>query len=417
MCLIIRCKTIKEHLLFPFFSFIFVIIPILISKNSLLKEHILIRNIYISIGNILCFIPFLISCKLTNDKFSPENNNIYRDRDTNYKSLKINYEYSDKLKLITNIKFYNLLILSFVDFLQSYTLFIGYKAFTSNNNSFFWTTDILSIYILSKCFLEFSIHRHHILSFIIFCFFDIYLFYEMISEVNFDYWQILFILSTNFLSAFKLVFAKKLMDFNFVSYYKLNYLIGIISLIFNTITIITETIIDEKSDIPSKYRLYMDNFLEYLKEIKKENYKIIIKEIFISLIYIISYGLSNVLLLITISRLSPFHFLFSKVLLCVMFNLTKIIEKKNTSTFSIITICIYILSIFVLLLFLEVIEINCCNLNLNTKEQITERCYDKTNTFVSDQSINDTSSVSNVSCENNENNNNNSSRSSLSDSI
>ena len=118
----------------------------------------------------------------------------------------------------------------------------------------------------------------------------------MISEVNFDYWQILFILSTNFLSAFKLVFAKKLMDFNFVSYYKLNYLIGIVSLIFNTITIITESIIDEKSDIPSKYRLYMDNFLEYLKEIKKENYKIIIKEIFISLIYIISYGLSNVLL-------------------------------------------------------------------------------------------------------------------------
>ena len=99
----------------------------------------MIRNIYISIGNILCFIPFLISCKITNDKFSPENNNIYRDRyrDINYKSLKINYEYSDKLKLITNIKFYNLLILSFVDFLQSYTLFIGYKAFNSKIIRFF----------------------------------------------------------------------------------------------------------------------------------------------------------------------------------------------------------------------------------------------------------------------------------------
>ena len=408
MCLKIRCKSIKEHLLFPFCSFIFILISILLSLNSLFKEHILIKNIYISIGNIFCFIPLLISLKLTNNKFSSERNSF---RDTNYKSLKISYEYSDKLKEITHIKFYNFLFLSFVDFLQSYILFIGYNAFVSNNNSFFWTTDILSIFLLSKCFLNLSIHNHHILSLVIFSFFDIYLSYTMVFETNFNYWQILFIFSTNFLFALKIVFSKKLMDFNFISYYKLSLIIGSITLIYNIITIISETIIDEKKEIPSHYRLYMDNFLKYFKEIKKENYKIIIKESFFSLLFSISYGLSNVFFLITTSRLSPFHTLFTKVLLCVGFNLVQIFKKKNISIFTNITFFIFILSIFVLLFFLEIIEINCCNLNLNTKEKIKERCYDKTNTFISDQSINDTSSASNVSCENNN------SRNTLNDSI
>lgn len=411
MCLKIRCKSIKDHLLFPFLSYIFTLISIILSINSLLDEHILIKNIFNSIGYILCFIPFLISYKFTNSKFSLENKSF---RDTNCNSLKISYEYSDKLKEITHIKFYNLLFLSFVDFLQTYTLFIGYNTFTSNNHSFFWTTDILSIYILSKCFLTISIYRHHIISLIIFSFFDLFLSYTMIFGENFDYWQILFILSTNFLFALKIVFAKKLMDYNFISYYKLSFIIGYITLIYNVITIILESIIDEKRDIPSHYRLYIDNFLEYIKEIKKENYKLIIKETSFTLLYIISYGLSNIFLLITISRLSPFHVCFSKVLLCVGLNLAKIIEERNTSIFSIITIFIFILSIFVLLFFLEIFEINCCNLNLNTKEQIQERCYDKTNTFISNQSnqsINDSSSVSNPSCENNN------SRNSLNDSI
>ena len=248
---------------------------------------------------------------------------------------------------------------------------------------------------------------------IIFSFFDLYLSYTIIFKTNFNYWEIVYILSTNFLFALKIVFAKKLMDFNFIPYYKLSLIIGILTLIFNIITIISESIIDEKFDIPSDYRLFLDNFLEYFREIKKENYKIIIKESIFSFFYIASYGISNIFLLIIINRLSPFHVFFTKILLCIGFNLVQIIEEKNFSIFSIITTIIFILSIFVLLFFLEIFEINCCNLNLNTKEKIQERCYDKTNTFISDKSINDSSSLSNASCDNN----NNISHSSPNDSI
>ena len=56
---------------------------------------------------------------------------------------------------------------------------------------------------------------------------------------------------------------------------------------------------------------------------------------------------------------------------------------------------------FGFIFFLEIIQLNFCNLNINTKDQIQERSLDKTNTFISIKSINDSSTVSNASEENN----------------
>ena len=100
-------------------------------------------------------------------------------------------------------------------------------------------------------------------------------------------------------------------------------------------------------------------------------------------------GLGNIFLLITIFNLTPFHVLIIKIFLCIGFNLIiKIKEQDMSYKVFIINLCIYFLSILVLFFFLEIIELDFCGLNKNTREKILERSLDKSNVFINDKSIN-----------------------------
>ena len=397
MCLKIRCKSVKENLVFPILSFIFVFISINLSLFTIFKEHYIIKNIYTSFGDILSFIPLLISLRLSRASIHNINNNnnnlpkknVHKD---NIKSLKINYEYNDQLEEITKIKWYSLFFLSLIDFLQVISLYLGFLLFQAKNDIFFWVADILSLYLFSKIFLNTAIHRHHILSLFIFSLFDIYLSITIILGPNFNYWQIACIIFNNFLYALKVVYAKKLMDFNFISYYKLCFIIGLITLLYNVITLGVETFIDEKKYIPSEYELFIDNVFVYWNQITNENYKIIIKEICLSIIYMFTMGISNIFLYITLFYLTPFHVLIIKIFLCIGFNLIIKIGDTLLSYNFIINISIFVISIFVLFFFLEIIECECCGLNNNTKEKIQERTLDKNDALINENSINESSS-------------------------
>ena len=297
MCLKIRCRSVKENLIFPLVSFIFLFLSIHLTIFSIFKDHMVIKNIYVSFGNILSFIPLLISNKTL--KFSTSGYLKFKSYKSkkrisdSIKSLEINYEYNDKLEKITKINWYSLVILSLIDYLQELFLFLGYNLFKSKNSIFFWSIDILSLYLFSKIFLSCSLYRHHIVSLFIFTIFDIYLSYTIIFGPNFNYWEIVFIIANNFLYSFKIVYEKKLMEYNFISYYELNFTIGVLTIIYSIITLIVETIIYEKRKIPSKYELFVDNALIYWKKIIKENNKKIIKEIFLTIFYTFTMGLSN----------------------------------------------------------------------------------------------------------------------------
>ena len=393
MGLKIRCRSVKENLIFPLVSFIFLFLSIHLTIFSIFKDHMVIKNIYVSFGNILSFIPLLISNKTlkisTSGYLNFKSNKSKKRISDSIKSLEINYEYNDKLEKITKINWYSLVILSFIDYLQELFLFLGYNLFKSKNSIFFWSIDILSLYLFSKIFLSCSLYRHHIVSLFIFTIFDIYLSYTIIFGPNFNYWEIVFIIVNNFLYSFKIVYEKKLMEYNFISYYELNFTIGVLTIIYSIITLIVETIIYEKDKIPAKYELFVDNALIYWKKIIKENNKIIIKEIFLTIFYTFLMGLSNIFLLITIFNLTPFHVLIIKIFLCIGFNLIiKIKEQDISYKVFIINLCIYFLSILVLFFFLEIIELDFCGLNKNTREKILERSLDKSNVFINDKSIN-----------------------------
>ena len=424
MCLRIRWEAIKLNILYPFLCFLFIFISIYLSYFSIFKAHQVVKSIFVSIGNILSFIPYLISLKSSRASFFKSSNSIKKKiakkdnmKQNKYKSLKINYEYNDELEDITKIKMYKLIFISIVEYIQNFLLFYGYIKFPTNSSVFLWNIDILSIHFLSKCFLSSTIHRHHILCLIIFSFMDIYISIIVITSPNFNYWQILFLICNNFLYSFKLVYNRRLMEYNFISPYKLCYIIGLINFILNIFTLIIFTYFDEKYDIPERYQVYIDNLFKYYNKVSNESLPSRIKEIFFIFLYIIAVGLNNMFLFLTIIYLSPYHCLMTKILLSIGVNLVFMIMYTNAITyFTIITLCTYAFSLFILFIFLEIIELNFCDLNKNTKEQITARTLDKSNTFIADKtnacgdeininnsnnSINDSSSASYFSSENN----------------
>lgn len=402
MILRIRWKALKLNFLYPFCCSLFILISIFISFYSIFRDHLIIKNIFVSIGNILSFIPYLISLRISKQTLSefknPNDNLLSNDsKESKYKSLKIDLEYNDELKEVTYIKKYNYFFFSFIEFLQNLILFLGYVTFSSNNNVFFWTIDILSIYFLSKCFLTSSIHRHHILCLIIFTFLDIYVSYTVITSPYFNYWQILFLFCNNFLYSFKIVYERRLWVYHFISPYKLCFITGILTLFYNIITILIETFVYEKYNISDDYKKYIDNFLIYWNKLRNEDYSIIIREIIFILVYIISVGLNNIFLYLTVNYLSAYHYLISKIFLSIIVNISfMIINSTFISVLTIVTLVIYALSLFILFIFIEIIELNFCNLNKNTKEQIKIRTLDKSNTFMNEKSIDANESNDNI---------------------
>lgn len=416
MCITIKCRAIKDNSLYPFFSFLFVLISIHISINSLFNEHNYLKSVYSSIGKIFSFIPYLIMLRQSRNsmhisKDQEKKPNPKPKHKKNYKSLKVDLVYNDQYKEISYIKGYHYLLLSLIEFLQCLSLFIFASYFSSNVSVFFWTADIISLYIFSKCFLKVSIHRHHILSLCIFMIFDIYVTYTTLFGPNYNLWQILYIILNNCLYSLKVVYAKYLMDYHFISHYKLCLIIGVITLFFGILSLTIITILDVKLEIPKEFKFLMDNILTYFYKIINENAFSIIKEIILIISYMITHSASYIFLFITISNLSPFHVMLIKILISIEYNIVIVIFQLNY--INIINLCIYGLSILVLFLFLEILQLNCCNLNKNTKDQIQERSKEKKDTLLSnDKSIDDSGSISNpsedYSMSSQSNNNNNS---------
>ena len=130
MCLRIRWEAMKINILYPFLCFLFVFISIFLSYFSLFKNHQAIKSIFVSIGNILSFIPYLISLKSSRRSSFKSSNLIKNEiakknskKQNKYKSLKIDYEYNDELEDITNIKIYKLVFISIVEYIQNFLLF------------------------------------------------------------------------------------------------------------------------------------------------------------------------------------------------------------------------------------------------------------------------------------------------------
>ena len=72
--------------------------------------------------------------------------------------------------------------------------------------------------------------------------------------------------------------------------------------------------------------------------------------------------------MLTIYYLTPNHLLISYIIIKLI-----TIFFKNNNTFPFLKLIALILQFFILMIYLEVLELNFCNLNKNTKKNILER--------------------------------------------
>jgi len=187
------------------------------------------------------------------------------------------------------------------------------------------------------------------------------------------------------------------MEIEFISPINLLILYGILGFIFSSIVCLIETyfkcIGNEKkyfchvTNIEENYDLYIDNFFIFFKNFSLLKSKEITIEIIIFFVGMIINVCAKYFDILIIKYLSPIYFVFTT--LCANFLnefiqlIRDIIEKvkspnKNRYKEDLLRISIYICSSIGFMIYLEIIELNFCDLNYNLRKNITMKgCIDK----------------------------------------
>ena len=168
------------------------------------------------------------------------------------------------------------------------------------------------------------------------------------------------------------VLAKYGMDEFFCSPFEITFYEGIFSLILNIIFLIIATNIPipfEKVEYFSKLftlsdyngKKYLDNFYTYINEIN-------FKEIIFFISHMISRALFNLFSHITMKNYTSSHL----VLILILAEMSLSWKGKNTRDI-LIALGIFVIEFFMILIFLEIIELNFCGFEKNTRKNIKQR--------------------------------------------
>ena len=268
--------------------------------------------------------------------------------------------------------------------------------------------ELIIIYLFIKKAFNVILYKHQKLSFviiiipftfkiviIIFSFYNkdqnvpIYVNYILIFVIG-----ILFYIGILISDAYILTKIKWFMDIKYISITEILMYYGLFGAIFYSIfsiislfrlcpkILVNDICIQENNNNEAFYNF--ENFYLYSKELKG-NLKLIIEEIIISLFGSFSFFFENVFTLLIIKHLSPIHkiisnplfFFFQKTIMAIN---TLCREKQFFSNSSVYILWKFILditgdiiSIFGLMIYLEIIELNFCDFEYNTRRIISFR--------------------------------------------
>lgn len=380
MCIRFNTDGINYYYLCPFLGFFCLVGATYVGGFSEFGKNPFIQNMVVSLGEMLAIIPYLLSVEIDKSTYKKTSGKDSSSKSSK-KTLGIKLEYNDQEKIIREISFYNLLVLGFIDFLQSLCFF--YSNYFTNYQIYFWSSHIFFLCFFTKYLLSSKIYRHHLFSLaIFFCLDVIHIIFVLLDE-DIECQKIIFIflLISSVCFSFELVFEKKLMDVHFFSIYKLCFIIGITTFFFNLIVSIIMTILSNHLEKKSKY---IFNFLDYFKEMSKNIYN----EIIMIFMYMLLTGFHNILQFLTIKHLSPSHTLITQIMLsffCSIMNLL-FTEMKTITCF--ISLVFHSICIIVLLIFLEVIELKFCGIDKDTKHNINKRA--EFERYMQNANVNDT---------------------------
>jgi hypothetical protein len=364
MCIRFNAEGINYYYLCPFLGFFCLVGASYAAGLSNFAKNPFIQNMIVSLGEMLAIIPYLLSVEI--DKSTYKKTSGKDNSNSSKKTLGIKLEYNDQEKIIREISFYNLLVLGFIDFLQSFCFF--YSGYFSDYPLYFWSSNIFFLCFFTKHLLSSKIYRHHLFSLAIFFCLDVIniIFVLLDEKIKCQKIIFIFLLISSVCFSFELVFEKKLMDVHFFSIYKLCFIIGITTFFFNLIVTIIMTILSNHLEKKSEY---IFNFLDYFNKMSENIYM----EITMILIYMLLTGFHNIFQFLTIKHLSPSHTLITQIMLSFFCSIMNMLFTEMKTITCFISLVFHSICIIVLLIFLEVIELKFCGIDKDTKHNINKR--------------------------------------------
>jgi len=332
--------------------------------EKIITEHNLMYSFYFFLGYLLNIIPAWIS----NIKSKENEISIIFKEIVNEPNEYIYYQpYKEQL----SIK--NILIFFFICFIPLITDIIDNIRIMMEDNSFaedkkyddnYIFIEYLIIFLLPKLGKE-VYYKHQNISFSILILVEIikniYFFIKKLYH-KFNIISIILNIIYSFLYSIYYLYIKGLMKYKFINPAKCNFMIGIINV---PLTILIYYIISFTSlgNIKSKY--YYDNIFELFKDLGK----IEAKSVFILISLPFVFGIYHFIVIKTIYDYTIYHMYIPFLIQYFIENILKNFDFIE----NIFLISSFFIELMMILIFLEIIEINCCGLNKNLKRNIELR--------------------------------------------
>ena len=265
-----------------------------------------------------------------------------------YKSKKLlkSKGYIEKVKKLRIRKYIFIIIAGLIDNIQT-MIFIVFLYGKKYN---FWIIDIIIISLLSYFILKTRLHRHHYLSIIMILIANILLIYINLIDNDLSYIHILTDFLFEVFVCFIHVINKYNMEYQFCSPYEISFYNGIVSIILYIISSLLFSIYDNN---------YLDQYILYFKNFD-------FNEFYLSFLYIILNFIYNISILLTNKYYNPFYIL---ILLIIVEIISHFIYEYYVFLKILLFIHDFIL-IFTILVFNEIIELNCFGLSKKTKKNM-----------------------------------------------
>ena len=349
----------NKYLFFPIIGglskLIVNIIIYLFPDKIQLDNHPFCSGINAGLGMSLAFIPYLIISKCSKNGNGDNNDKITFDK-IDEEPKNNNDPNLEKGKYII------IFICSFLDFLQKILIFM----FISHIYYNIWLFNIIFLYLFSLIIDKFHLYKHHYLSGGIIIFFGILL--NVINLLNIKINQIPFLFLSIFIQmiySLCIVLAKNGISYKFCSPFEITFYEGIFSLALNIIFLVISTNIPLSKDFKfsnilnvSEYNgnKYLDNFYSYFPKMHLTE----ILSFIVIMIGRLSFSLCTHL---TLRYFDIFHVMFILILGEIELNW----EGKKIYEI-VISAVIFVIVLFMLLIFCEILELNFCGLDDNIKK-------------------------------------------------
>ena len=359
----IHFGEINKKIIYPIIPIIITIFELCYSIRhftNLYCDHVIIFKINQALSMFLSIILFIIIKKRSH---------IRHNQNSNARKL-YSKEYNEKIRKMKIKKYILIPLTAIITFIYK----ILYNLVFHKIGTFFsfWIFYLLFICFFSYLILKTKYYRHQYISIITIIIFGIIL--NIINSLTgIDYLKLFLLLLHNILYSFNFVIKKYIIDYTFCYASELLTYEGLITLVLFIITLIISTNNEMKTN-DCKYtnyndKCYFDNYYAYYENLNK-------KEIFIFIIVLLYNIAYHLFFYVTMKEFSAFHIFLILIfedgyLYDIFFNYDA--PAKNIKWKLFANIIIFFILFFMLLVFTEIIEIDCFKMAKNTKRNIAKR--------------------------------------------